>query len=125
MSDLNKKLVGSQLLNVTEGSITIEKDGKEFFLDLDKDYGGCCGYNEITTKCFYEPNSKRNPIITNVSIDTDYNGHSQECSLTFFGEDKKLAEVNTLSSSGSGWGYGASVTLKCKDLDIDELLSEW
>lgn len=126
---LNEKLVGAQLLTVTDGGVSIKKDGKEFFLSLDEDYGDCCGYNEIKSKLFCEPNSKRNPIITKVSVavdgNYDDNDDGQEGVLTFFGEDKKLAEVNAISTSGSGWPYGACVILKCKALDIDEILSEW
>lgn len=122
---LNEKMVGAQLLTVTDEGICIKKDGKEFFLSLGEDYGGCCGYNEIKSKLFCKPSSKRNPIITKVSVNVDADGDSQQCLLTFFGEDKKLAEVNAMSSSGSGWPYGACVTLNCKALDINEILSEW
>lgn len=127
---LNEKMVGAQLLTVTDEGISIKKDGKEFFLSLDDIDGDCCGYNEIESKLFYEPNSKRNSIITKVSVAVDgnyddNNDDGQECVLTFFGEDKKLAEVNAISTSGSGWPYGACVILKCKALDIDEILSEW
>ena len=45
--------------------------------------------------------------------------------LTFFGEYKPMAVVDTYSSSSSGWCYGACVSIHCDVLEINETLSSW
>ena len=83
-------------------------------------------FNTIETKLFYEKNNKRNPVITNVSIihnENDIDG--DKAILTLLGEDKKIAEIESISSSRSGWAYGAYVRLRCDLLRLDEILSQW
>ncbi len=121
-----KDLIGYQLISIDDIKIVVRKGNSTYELLIDEDYGGCCGYNELNTKLFMsEDELARNPIITNVSMkDTD-----DECGngakITFYGEAKALAELNSYSSSGSGWCYGACVTVKCKALDMDEIITSW
>lgn len=125
MKNLKELLVGAQLVDISNSHITIKIKGKEFVLEIEEDYGDCCGYNEVETKCFYEKGSKRNPVITDIKVDTENEDNGNRCILTFFGEDKMLAEVNSFSSSGSGWFYGACVTIECDVLKLNETLSQW
>ena len=45
--------------------------------------------------------------------------------ITLFGEQKQLAEFESMSSSGSGWHYGATVTLHCLKTNEKEVLTSW
>jgi glutamine cyclotransferase len=45
--------------------------------------------------------------------------------ITLFGLDRTLAELNAFSYSGSGWGYGSSMSVMCKALEMDEILTQW
>lgn len=45
--------------------------------------------------------------------------------LTDFGLAKKLAVVDSYSSSGSGWQYGATVTLICKETGDEAVVTTW
>lgn len=118
-------LIGYQLVDLNKKEIIVQKNGKRFSIEIDDDFGDCCGYNIIRTHLYISSKVKRNPIITDISKENDDNGASEKCCITFFGEEKTLAELYTESSSGSGWCYGAAVTLKCEDLKINEVLSEW
>ena len=124
MNTLNK-LIGAQLVDINNEQITIRKKDKIFTLNIINEEGDCCGFNDIATKCLFEPNSDINPIIVNVTIDNKEVGDGETCVLTFFGEDKEIAKLETYSSSGSGWAYGANVRLHCSILEIDEILSCW
>lgn len=127
MLRLRDLLLGSQLVSFSDKGIKVRKNDKEYLLEITEDSGECCGYNELSAKCFFEAGSERNPIITNVLIERENSEDlfGENCVLTFFGEDKQLAEVNSYSSSGSGWQYGACVTIKCDALKLEEVLSEW
>lgn len=118
-------LVGMQLVNLTKHAIMVKKNGKTFQIHIDDDEGDCCGFNEISTRLYFKPNSKRNPVITSVVQKSQTKEVEETCNVIFFGEDKTIAELDTLSSSGSGWGYGATVSVKCDKLDIDDVLSSW
>ena len=54
-----------------------------------------------------------------------FGGDSDILKLTFFGEHKAIAEVNSLSSSGSGWCYGACVTLRCRETGEEHMLTSY
>lgn len=122
-----KDLIGYQLVSIDNEHIVIRKDNSTYVLDILEDEGDCCGYNLIETELLVdETELYRNPVITNVEMtekEDDYDGMG--CKLTFFGEYKPLAIVDTYSSSGSGWCYGACVSINCKGLDINEVLSAW
>lgn len=121
------QLIGCQLIDVNNEGFTVR--GYHGYLKHYKfidDPGDCCGYNEIEGKLLVETDQKRMPVITRVEQvvgNAEYDG--QVCHITFFGEDKKLAEINTESGSGSGWQYGACVTVKCVETEEEEVLSEW
>lgn len=118
-------LIGYQPVDLNKKEIVVQKNGKRFSIEIDDDSGVCCGYNNIEAHLYVGGEVKRNPIITDVTKENEDIDCSDKCCITFFGEDKILAELYTESSSGSGWCYGAAVTLKCKNLKIDEVLSEW
>lgn len=118
-------LVGYQLMKLNENEIIVQKDEKRFSIEIEDDFGDCCGYNNIKAHLYIGDEVKRNPIITDISKENEETGCSDKCCITFFGEDKILAKLETESSSGSGWCYGAAVTLNCKNLKIDEVLSVW
>lgn len=121
------KLIGYQILSLNDAEIKVRDpySGGTYDIVID-DYGGdCCGFNSIETELFYEEGSERNPVITAVGQDTEGSGDGQKCKVTFFGEDKTIATINTFSYSGSGWCYGATVSVKCDFLDIYDILSSW
>ena len=121
-----KKLIGAQILTVNDGSIEVKLGGEVFTLEIISDGGDCCGYADFTTNLLYSENDLRNPIITNVSIDYDESDNDGSFSVvTFYGESKPLATIESEAGSGSGWSYGAFVSLRCKSLDIDEDLASW
>lgn len=118
-------LIGYQLVDLNEDEIIVQKDRRRFSIKIEDDSVVCCGYNNIEAHLYVSGEVKRNPIITDVTKENEDMDWSDMCCITFFGEDKILAKLETESSSGSGWCYGAAVTLKCKNLKIDEVLSEW
>jgi hypothetical protein len=120
-----EQLIGAQLISIDNDKIIVKKDRKLYTIMIEDFEGDCCGYNDIETALWYRKKSKRNPIITHIEKENTECYEGQSCLLTFFGEDRKLAEINSYSSSGSGWAYGATVTLECKKLHIEEVLSSW
>lgn len=121
------QLIGRQLVGVNNEGFTVS--GYNGYLKHYKfidDPGDCCGYNEIEGKLLIDTDPKRMPVITRVEQVVEEGEYDcQLCHITFFGEDKKLAEINTESGSGSGWQYGACVTVKCVETGEEEVLSEW
>lgn len=120
-----EKLIGAQILTVSDESIEVKLDNKVFTLDIISDDGDCCGYSAFTTNMLYSENDSRNPIITNVSLKSGESDYDDSSVITFYGESKPLATIESEAGSGSGWGYGAFVSLRCKALDIDEDLASW
>lgn len=125
-----KDLIGYQLVYIDETKIIVKKGDKDYILKIEEDYGDCCGFNEIDSNLFISKEEiEKNPVITNIEIIDDDNsdkyrdGHSVK--ITFYGNNKKLAELDSYSSSGSGWGYGACVNIMCKELNIDEEITHW
>lgn len=121
-----KDLIGYQLVSIDNEKIVVRKENTEHILHIKEDYGDCCGYNDIATKLLIsETELYRNPIITNVTTETDDENYGASGKIVFFGEYKPMAEVDTYSSSGSGWCYGACVWIECDALDISETISSW
>ena len=131
-----KDLIGFQLAEINDSEIKLKKGDKTFTLsiiDSCEEEQLCCEYNDITANLLIsEEELSRNPIITDITIDrkeinidgeTDPCG--QTCTVVFFGEEKNIAKVETTSSSSSWWQYGACASVKCKELDLNEVLSEW
>lgn len=120
-----KELLGSQILSIDETSITVELLGRKYILELDSDNGGCCGYADFTTTMLYSENDINNPIITDIKF-LNNDDHSCDTSIiTFYGSNKELANIESEAGSDSGWSYGACVSIRCKDLNIDERLADW
>ena len=119
-----EQLIGAELIEINNNHIVVSKDNERYEITIDDDYGDCCGYNEIETYLLVSKNSR--PVITSVKIeDTSGGREADETRVTFFGESKPIATIDSLSSSGSGWGYGATVTLICNKLHINQILSSW
>ena len=121
-----KDLIGFQLVGINNNEIKLKKGDKTFTLSIITDKGDCCGYNFVDTKLFVSKSElNRNPIITDITIDRNEGEWEQTCKVVFFGEEKNIAELEADSGSGSGWCYGACASVKCKELDLNEILSAW
>lgn len=122
-----KDLIGYKLEKINDEEIIVSKENQLYTLKFEENEGDCCGYNKLETNLLIDEKNK--PIITNVkykdiSGETTF-GDDDTIEITFFGENKEIAKIKSMSSSGSGWCYGACVTIKCKELNINETLSEW
>lgn len=122
-----EELIGFQLVSINNDAIIVKKNEKEYSIKFEKYEGDCCGYNDLETELLIEKNSNNNPIITNVKtndVNAPY-GDGEAVEIIFYGANKQLAKINSLSSSGSGWCYGATVIVKCKELNIEETITSW
>lgn len=119
------KLVGAQILKVSEDSIEVKLNDKVYTLEVVSDSGDCCGYADFKTNLLYSEGDFRNPIITNVEMKEEDSGWDSSSVLTFYGSSKPLASIESDAGSGSGWSYGAFVALQCRVLDINETLASW
>ena len=109
-----KELFGARLLKVGAETFTVQlSNGDIRNYEFIEDEGDCCGFNEFNILLIDEEEIHNNPIITNITEERSEDYDSDVLKVTFFGECKAIAEINSLSSSGSGWCYGACVTLKC------------
>ena len=120
-------LIGSKLISFdNDGFSVILPNGEQRDFVFDEDYGDCCGYNELSTELLISADElSNNPVITNIEkIDTS-GSDDDSIKIVFFGEVKKIAEINSLSSSGSGWDYGACVWVTCKQINESEILTKY
>lgn len=117
-----EKLIGAQIISVRNDSISVKLGDAVHTLEIDSDEGGCCGYADFRTNLLYSENDFRNPIITKIEKVNEDDDYSDSSVITFYGESKPLATIESEAGSGSGYYYGAFVTLQCKSLDIDENL---
>lgn len=109
-----KELLGARLLKVGVDTFTVQlSNGSIRTYDLIEDEGDCCGFNEFDILLIDEEEIHNNPVITNITEERNEYTDGDVLKMTFFGEHKAIAEINSYSSSGSGWCYGACVTLKC------------
>lgn len=120
-----EELVGFQLVSINNDAIIVKKNEKEYVIEFEEDFGCCCGFNNLETELLIEENSNNNPIITSVKEIDKSDSWEDAVEIIFYGENKQLAKINSLSSSGSGWNYGACVIVKCKDLNIEEVITNW
>lgn len=120
-----KNLVGAQILKIEDDKIKVKLGEETYVLEIQSDDGDCCGYADFSTNLFYSEDDKRNPIITDVSIDHQDGYDYSSSTVTFYGESDALASIDSNASSGSGYGYGAFVTLVCAELDVREELAHW
>ena len=122
-----KDLIGYKLEKINNNEIVISNENKSYILKFEEDEEDCCGYNELETTLLIDEKNK--PIITNVKYEDvseeDKWGDSEIIKITFFEENKEIANIKSKSSSGSGWCYGACVTVNCKELHIHETISSW
>ena len=119
------KLVGAQVVRATESSIEVKLGDKIHVLEIVADEGDCCGFANFDTTVFYAEGDERNPIITNIEVESDRDDYRETAIITFYGENRKIASIEAEAGSESGYSYGACVTLRCKTLDIDETLVKW
>lgn len=119
-----RKLVGMTLIDLNSDGFTVEdKDGERLHFVFDEDEGDCCGFNEIKTTLSM---SRRNPpVITRVQYQDVTAGDEDAVVITFFGLDREIAEIFSMSSSGSGWAYGASVAVKCREINFTEVITQY
>lgn len=126
------KLIGAQLIELNERGFKIQMaNGDIRTYKFEEDSGGCCGYNDFSVLLFDDEDTKENPVITNIayekaepSYDFLYSG-GQRLQITFFGAHKKLATIDSYSSSGSGWCYGACVTVDCVETGEHAVITNW
>lgn len=119
-------LVGASLVELNERRFVVNKDDMLICFTFEEDSGSCCGFNEITTNLFISKEElHRNPIITSIETERGADNHEDRLVITLFGEQKQLAEIESISSSGSGWNYGATVTLRCLKTNEEEILTSW
>ena len=118
------KLVGMKLINLNRTGFTVEDtDGERLHFVFDEDGGGCCGFNKIKTTLSM---SKKNPpVITKVQYQDVTAGDEDAIRITFFGLDKEIAEIFSMSSSGSGWAYGATIAVKCREINFTEVITQY
>lgn len=122
-----ENLIGSKLVSFNEkGFSVISPNGERRDFVFDEDYGDCCGYNELSAELLISADElSNNPVITNIEkIDTS-GSDDDSIKIVFFGEVRKIAEINSLSSSGSGWCYGACVLVTCKQINESEILTKY
>lgn len=90
------------------------------------DQGDCCGYADVVGRLLIETTPERMPVITKVTVESESGDYEGEvCTVTFFGEDKKLAEIHANAGSGSGYEYGACASVKCVETGDEEVLASW
>lgn len=125
------KLLGMRLEELTEDYMVVSDSKGKYKLEFVKYDGDCCGYSDVETKLYLDETKKENPIITKIESNR-INGEGDFLDVTMFGcyklyveQEKKLAELNFASSSGSGWAYGAAITVRCKALNITEEVTSW
>lgn len=117
------ELVGWQIVSMNNDSFVVSKDGQKRTFEFYEDYGDCCGFNELNANLLYEEGSIENPVITSVVFKDNSGTGENNILITFFGVCKPLAQIDSLSSSGSGWCYGACVTCKCIETGEEEIIS--
>lgn len=118
-----KQLVGWQLVSMDNDGFIVSKDGKQRTFEFVKDEGDCCGYNNFVAKLLYEDGSIDNPVITSVEFDNISSYYNEHVLVTFFGVDKRLALIDSTSSSGSGYCYGAYVKCRCVETSEEEFIT--
>jgi len=120
-----ENLIGAQILSIDETSIKVKLNDVVHTLEIEADPGNCCGFADFTTNLLYSENDFRNPIITNIKSEDEDDGYKTTSLITFYGEEKALATIESEAGSGSGWAYGATVNIRCKALDINADLASW
>lgn len=122
-----ERLIGWQLVSIDDEKIVLTRNGRTITLTLTGDNGDCCGYYEISTKLLIDENdTRRNPLITKVQlIEQDSRCEGNVVKIVLFGEEKRIAEIDTEAGSESGWCYGACVTLTCDALNLNEIPAQW
>lgn len=114
-------LVGFQLLSLTDESMVVVKDKETYVINFECDHGDCCGYANINNTLLFDPKTrKKNPVITNIAVENSGEYSESIATITLFGENKQIAQINAEAGSGSGWNYGACVTVTCNQLEIHE-----
>lgn len=122
------ELLGYQIIDLNENGFAVRKGNVIKHFVFFEDEGDCCGFNELSTALLINrENTADNPFISSVEYKRHTNDYADEddLTITFFGGDKALATIDSLSSSGSGWCYGACVKVVCVETDEEEILTEW
>lgn len=120
-----RELIGYQLVRMDDKEFTVSKDGHELNFRFVEEQGDCCGWSEAFGSMLISEGDCKNPVITNVELNRSSNGESASVSVCFFGEHRKIAEINGAAGSGSGWHYGACVWVKCIETSEVEEIVGW
>lgn len=122
-----KNLIGAQIVSIHESIMVVRLNNQLHTLELIVDKGECCGFANFTMNLLYKEGDIRNPIITNIETTQKKGafGCSEILVVTFYGEHKELAKIESEAGSGSGWHYGAAVSLHCTTLGMEEKLVYW
>lgn len=117
-------LIGARLLSMDDSGFSVQMtNGEVRNYEFCECEGDCCGFNEFSAKLLIS--GENMPAITSVKTE-ERDLYDTDCKvITFFGLDKKLAEIDSPSSSGSGWNYGATVWVKCKETGETETITSW
>lgn len=119
------KLIGSQLVSINDYNMVVNLNDKYYTLYFKEDNGDCCGYAFITTELMYKDGDVNNPVITNIEYNDEEGHDGDSLIITFYGQSKQIAKIESECGSGSGWSYGATASVVCKELDIYEILTSW
>lgn len=119
-----RKLVGMKLIDLNTNGFTVEDtDGERFHFVFEEDGGGCCGFNEIKTT--FSISKKNPPVITKVQYQDIFEVDGDAVIITFFGLNREIAKISAMSSSDSGWAYGATVSVKCREINFNEVITQY
>lgn len=121
-------LIGARLVSINDEGFSVRLNtGEMRHFEFEEDPGDCCGYSDVTTKLFIDPEDMATaPAITKVEDSgAEEDGDSEVLTVVLFGLNRKLAEINSLSSSGSGWCYGSTMTVRCRETGEEEIMTSW
>lgn len=93
---------------------------KHYGLDLDRCY--ITNDSEISINNF---NRRDEPFITNIKAKTLIEEKGQRTIITFYEDKEVIGEINAFTTSEDGWCRDSYTNISCKDLEIDEIMSEW
>lgn len=121
------ELIGARLLYMDDAGFGVKlSDGTVRTFIFNDDPGDCCGYNNISARLLISHADLTNaPAITRVETINTSESEEDALKITFFGLEKKLAEINSLSSSGSGWCYGATASVICNETKEETVMTSY
>lgn len=111
------------MVDLDNTKMSVEKDRYIYSIEFDGDEGDCCGYYDIENNLLFDKDHiDNNPVITNIEEECGERDCCEQIKITLFGEYKPIVIISAEAGSGSGWQYGAIVRVKCKPLEIEDVL---